>query len=219
MPTRVGSVDLLWAGVAAPVLFTTVYLIEGARRAGYDPLRHQVSLLSLGSDGWIQIASFLVTGALLVVFAIGLRARLEGGPGVTGVPAGIGIMGAGFVVAGVFTTQPMFGFPPGAPAGLSTEITLTSVLHLLGAILLLVGSVTAALLYARRDRRAGSTGWAVASLAVAVIVVVFFGAAGGGPSGELLFPELTGALQRISLVAAMAWVAAIALRGLSGRPL
>ena len=76
MLSRAGSPVFLWAGVVAPLLFTGVYLILGATRPGYEPLRHQVSLLSLGDGGWVQVTSFLVNGALLIVFAIALRARL-----------------------------------------------------------------------------------------------------------------------------------------------
>jgi len=32
-------VTFLWAGVAAPIVFTTVYLVDGATRTGYDPMR------------------------------------------------------------------------------------------------------------------------------------------------------------------------------------
>ena len=89
MPDDRRTIACLWAGVAAPVLFTTVYLVEGATRLGYDPLRHQVSLLSLGDRGWVQILNFLVTGALLVVFAIGLRGWMWGGPSGRAVPAAV----------------------------------------------------------------------------------------------------------------------------------
>ena len=68
MPDDRRTIPYLWAGVAAPIVFTTVYLVEGATTVGYDPLRHQVSLLSLGDRGWVQIPNILVTGALLVMF-------------------------------------------------------------------------------------------------------------------------------------------------------
>ena len=54
MSVRLASPPFLWAGVVAPVLFTSSYLVDGATRAGYDPLRHQVSLLSLGDRGWVR---------------------------------------------------------------------------------------------------------------------------------------------------------------------
>lgn len=180
-----GTIACLWAGVAAPVLFTTVYLTEGATRLGYDPLRHQVSLLSLGDRGWVQILNFLVTGVLLLVFAVGLRGWLWGGPGGRVTPTAVAFAGLGLLLAGVFPTQPLFGYPPGTPEGMATDITPGSILHVL------------------------------ASTGVAVVIFVTFGASGGGPSGELLFPDVTGLLQRISLLAGFGWVLAVALWGIS----
>ena len=205
------TVACLWAGVAAPILFTTVYLIEGATRLGYDPLRHQVSLLSLGDRGWVQILNFLVTGVLLALFAIGLRGWMWGGPGGRVVPAAVAIAGLGLLLAGIFPTQPLFGYPPGTPEGMATDITPGSILHLVGALLFFFALIVAAAAYAVRSWREESTGWAVASAGVAVSILVCFGASGGGPSGELLFPDVTGLLQRLALLAGFGWVLAVAL--------
>jgi hypothetical membrane protein len=205
---------LLWAGVVGPVLFVATFLVAGATRPGYDPLRHQVSLLSLGDGGAILVLSLLATGALLLVFATTLRAMLRGGPGARGGPLAIAVSGFGFLVAGMFSTQPLFGYPPGTPDGMATDITATSMLHAGGALLLFFGLVAAALVFARRFRQQGAGAWAVASLAVGIVVFVFFGASGGGPSGQLLFPAVAGLLQRVALVAGLGWVVAVALRAI-----
>lgn len=212
MDRRLVSPAGLWAGVIAPILFTVVYTVIGAVRPGYDPLRHQVSLLSLGDGGWVQVASFLVTGALFVVFALALRAQLVEGPGAVAAPIGLGLTGVGLILAGSFGTQPLFGYPPGTPEGMATDVTPASLLHVLGAGLLIFGLIGAALAFARRFRRLGSRDWAVASIVVSLVIFVFFGASGGGPSGQLLFPAISGLLQRIALVTGFCWVAAIAIR-------
>lgn len=215
MLRRIGPPVFLWAGVVGPLLFTGVYLVLGATRPGYDPLRHQVSLLSLGDGGWLQVASFLVNGALLVVFGIALRARLGTGSaersGALAGPAALGLAGLGLVVAGLFSTQPLNGYPPGTPPGMPVTVTAASIVHVSGAFLLILGLVVASMVFARRYRRAGATGWAIGSAAAGFVVLVFFGASGGGPSGELLFPAVSGLLQRISLLAGLGWVSAIAL--------
>ncbi len=64
---------LLACGVIGGPLFVVMFFIEGATRADYDPLRHPVSSLALGDRGWTQSANFLVTGFLMLAFAIGLR--------------------------------------------------------------------------------------------------------------------------------------------------
>jgi hypothetical protein len=50
--------------VAAGPVFAAVFLLEGAVRDGYRPLRHLVSSLALGPRGWIQAGNFAVTGTL-----------------------------------------------------------------------------------------------------------------------------------------------------------
>lgn len=62
--TRVTRV-LLACGIVGPLLFIVVFLVEGATRPGYSAWRNYVSELALSSDGWQQIANFVICGALL----------------------------------------------------------------------------------------------------------------------------------------------------------
>lgn len=106
---------LLLAGVIGPILFVIVFLVEGWTRAGYDPMRMFVSLLALSDDGWQQIVNFVVSGVLVAGGAVGLRSVLREGPGSTWGPRLIGLAGVGMVLAGVFVTDPGFGYPPVRP--------------------------------------------------------------------------------------------------------
>ena len=45
---------MLRCGLLAGPLFVVTFLLEGAFRDGYDPLRHPVSSLSLGPGGWVR---------------------------------------------------------------------------------------------------------------------------------------------------------------------
>jgi len=58
-----------------------VFLVEGATRTRYDPLRQPVSSLALGDWGWTQSANFIVAGLLTLAFAVGLRLTLRPGKG------------------------------------------------------------------------------------------------------------------------------------------
>src|SRR5215469_2882232 len=64
---------LLACGAIGPLLFIVVFLLEGATRADYNPLRYPVSSLSIGRLGWIQAANFLQVGILICAFALGVR--------------------------------------------------------------------------------------------------------------------------------------------------
>jgi hypothetical protein len=208
---RIATDALLWGGVVGAIGFVIVFLVEGAVRSGYDPVRLAVSYLSLGDGGWVQVATFLVTGLLVLGFAVGVRRALLGGLGATGVPVSIALAGAGLVVAGVFSTMPAFGYPPGTPDGFPTNIPATAYLHVLGALLFFGGLAVAPLLLARRLRADGFRGAAIGSVGVAVVVLVFFGASSADPSGAPFFPTAAGLLQRVAIVAGLGWLAWLGL--------
>ena len=212
MPTRV----LLGCGILGPALFVAIFLVEGALRPDYDALRMQVSLLSLGDRGAIQVASFLLSGTLVLLFAVGLRRWLAPGRAAVSGPVAVGAVGLGLVLAGVFSVQPSFGYPPGAPEGIGTSISTASFVHVLGAFLFLFGMAAAAAVFAWRFREAGRRGWAAWSAAAAVVVVVFFGASSGGPDGMPLVPAYAGLFQRIAIICGLGWLASLAGGILSG---
>jgi signal transduction histidine kinase len=103
----VGTRLLLACGVVGPLLFIVVFLIEGVTRPGYNAWRDFMSDLSLGAQGWEQIASFLVCGALSLCFAVGLRLRLRSGKGSVWGPIHLAIFSVGLMLAGIFVTDPV----------------------------------------------------------------------------------------------------------------
>ena len=61
-----GSWDrvLLICGVIAGPLFVVAFLAQGAIRPDYNPLRHSISTLALGSDlGWVQSLNFIIANS------------------------------------------------------------------------------------------------------------------------------------------------------------
>jgi Protein of unknown function (DUF998) len=211
----------LWAGVIGPVSFVAFFLIEGQVRPGYDAMRLQVSYLSLGEGGWVQVLSFLASGGLLIAFAVALRRVLGGGAGSTFGPSGVGIAGTGLVIAGLFSTAPAFGYPPGTPDGFPTELPSTAYLHVLGAFCAFGGMILAPLAMARRFRREHDGRWVIYSVLSALVVWVFLAASSADPSGQPFFPETVGLYQRISIIAGLGWIAALAgryLQRMAGAP-
>ena len=108
---------LLACGVVAGPLFLAGSLVQAFTREGYDLGRHPISLLSLGDLGWLQVTNFVVTGALYVACAVGLRRALRPGSGGTWGPRLVGALGVGLVCAGLFVTDAGAGYPPGHPLG------------------------------------------------------------------------------------------------------
>src|SRR5881296_2463175 len=113
---------LLACGALAGPLFVAVFVVQALARTGYDLREHPISLLTLGTLGWIQSANFVVAGALLTAFAIALRRLVHTGRGARSAPLLTGVFGLGLVIAGVFTPDPSLGFPPGAPKGIPHEL-------------------------------------------------------------------------------------------------
>ena len=162
--SRQATARLLTAGIAAGPLFLTVCAAQALTRTGFDPSRHPLSLLSLGSLGWIQIANFAVTGALYLAYAAGLRRALPAGRGATWAPRLVAAIGTGLITAGVFLTDAGAGFPPGAPAG-KPDMSWHGALHELGFTIVLLSWTIACWAFRRRFTALRQPGWARACLA------------------------------------------------------
>jgi hypothetical membrane protein len=163
---------LLACGVVAGPLFLAVLMIQAFTRDGFDLSRHPISLLSLGDLGWIQIANFVVTGALFVACSIGMRRVLRPGRSATWAPRLVGALGIALIVAGVFTTDPGAGFPPGAPAGAPEQISWHGMLHEVGFGLAFLGMIVGCLVFARRFAALKRRGWVAACVGTAAAALV-----------------------------------------------
>ncbi|MGL5823287.1 MAG: DUF998 domain-containing protein [Nocardioides sp.] len=166
---------LLSAGMIAGPLFAVVAVAQVLVRDGFDLSRHPLSLLSLGQGGWIQIANFVLTGALVILFAIGLRAAMPAGPGRTWGPLLLAGHGVGLMVAGVFTADPSMGFPAGAPEGTPNSLSGHAIAHGVGFALAFLSFTAASIVLARRFNRIGQRHWATYTLATATIAVTLAG--------------------------------------------
>ncbi|MDF5751427.1 DUF998 domain-containing protein [Spongiactinospora sp. TRM90649] len=151
----------LLCGLATGPLFLVSVLIQGATRDGYDPTRHPVSSLALGEHGWMQTATFLIAGLLTAAFAIGLRRTLPRGTVRLWGPLLIGSWGIGLIGAGLLSTDPVSGYPPGTPNLLPAYGSTHAALHDGVSLVTFVAITTVCMTFTRRfvlDRR---WGWAL----------------------------------------------------------
>lgn len=217
MTRTIKTKALLFCGVIAGPLFVVAFLVEGATRAHYDPLRHPVSSLAFGDLGWTQSTNFVVTGLLMLAFAIGLRRALRPlGPPIWG-PLLVGAYAIGLLGAGVFAADPMNGYPPGTPDR-RPHYSVHGVLHDTFSTLVFLGLPTACFVYSRWFAARGKRGWAASS---ATSGVVFTGAfvlssAGFGQVDGLV--DLAGLFQRVALIAGFGWLALLAVGFLRSPP-
>lgn len=194
-PARSRTGALLACGVVAGPIYITVAVLQMVIREGFDITRHPVSLLSNGDLGWIQIANFIVTGLLTIAFATGL--------GGTWAARLVGLCGGGVVAAGLFSADPMDGFPAGEPAVLSWHGMLHFAVGGIGFLAL----IAACLIMAHRHAAEGRRGWAAYS---ATTGVLFFAAFFGIASGSRI-PGINVAFA-VAVVLGWTWISLTAVR-------
>jgi hypothetical protein len=200
---------LLYAGVVGPILFIVVFLIEGFTRPGYSQWRNFVSQLATGDGGWVQVVNFLLCGTLVLLYAIGLRQALKGTRGAVGAPVLMGLFAITLLMAGIFSTDPALGYPPGAKEVQTTHGAIHGVAGLLAFTVLSAACFVTAWHFAgQRERR-----WTVYSIVVGVAVLVFFFAAGFASQADMsgTWPNApTGIFQRIAILAGFTWISVVA---------
>jgi hypothetical protein len=208
VPPRKAS-RLLYCGLVAGPVFIVGLLLEGAiHGGGYEVLRHPVSSLALGKHGWMQTTNFLLGGSLSVAFAIGLwRSRRAARAGA----ALIAVWGVGLVGAGIFTTDPVSGYPAGSADAIA--YTTHGALHDGFAIPGFLALAAAQLVLVRGQ----NTRWAVYSVVSFVVFIAAFFLASAAFSQTAHLVEIGGLFQRITVTVGWGWTVAVARQSLPRR--
>ncbi|MCV7213828.1 DUF998 domain-containing protein [Mycobacterium crocinum] len=198
--------SLLGYGVIAGPIYVVTAAVQAATRSGFDPTRHAVSQLANGSLGWIQIANFVVTGAMTVAAAVGMRRAL--GPSRLGAWASALLIGysVALVVAGAFRADPSDGFPPGTPAGVGT-LSWHGAVHFGVAAIGFACLVGACWVFGAWFSREGQNGWAWFSRVTGVAFAASFMALGSGQGGAAAILAFTAAV-----ILAWAWLSLVSVK-------
>jgi hypothetical protein len=194
--------SLLGYGVIAGPIYVIVAAVQVFTRAGFDPTRHAVSQLTNGSLGWIQVANFLITGAMTIAAAAGVRRALAPGSQSAWAAALLGVYGAGLMAAGLFTADPSDGFPPGTPPGMG-QVSWHGMAHFAVAGLGFAGLVAACWVIGSWFARHGNSAWAWCSRFTGTVFAAAFGWLATGTGGAAAILVFTAAV-----VLAWAWVSA-----------
>jgi hypothetical protein len=203
---------LLWAGTIGPLFFVIVLLIEGATRPGYDAWHSFGSSLSLGSQGWMQIANFLICGVLMIGFACGFRQALHTGKGAVWGPILLGLFGLEMILAGIFVTDPGLGYPPGVAS--LAHPTTHGVIHALSGLAIFMSLAIATFVMIRRFVGDPAwRGWALYSLLTGLIILASFviqQMLGNLDNRGIIQHAPIGFVQRIGIIAGWIWVSLLA---------
>ncbi|MFP8944600.1 DUF998 domain-containing protein [Streptomyces fenghuangensis] len=180
-PPRSTTRTLLVGGTVAGPLFLAGGVIQGLTRDGFDFTRNAISQLSLGDLGWIQVTGFLLTGVLLIAGSAGMRRALRDEPGGVWASRLVGVFGASFLLAGVFTADPGGGFPPGDPAARITSLSGHGAVHMVSGMVGYLALCAAFLVLARHFAAHQRRGWAIGSRLVPLGVLAGFAGSSATP--------------------------------------
>lgn len=209
---RIPLKRLLLCGIAAGPLFTLSWFLAGAARGnGYNPLRHPISSLSIGSMGWTQIATFLAVGLLLFGFSLALmRIARQQGVSVWGARI-IALCAIGLFCAGLFVTDPLSGYPDGLHT-LRENRSLSGMMHDLFSAFLFIGFPFAAYKYARIFIKKKETGWAIYTIVSGLAFVGLFIVTSMGFGQVAGVVDYGGLFQRLTLSVLWCWMTLLAIR-------
>jgi hypothetical protein len=133
-------------GMLGPLLFTisvtalTLVQVDFMRSLGWDPVYAPTfdwpSGLSLGPNGWLMTITFIICGAAMALFALGLGSALRGKIGRIGAAL---LMFAGLALMGLaFTTDPTIRSTPATWHGFLHDLSFVLVgLDLVPAMIVL----------------------------------------------------------------------------------
>ncbi len=194
--------SLALGGIAGPLLFTGLVILQGLLQPDYSHIRMPISALAAWPLGWIQILNFCMSGVLLIAFALGLHGTVaptrRGGVGIGLLALG----GLGIIVAGVFPWKMINGELTEPPA------------HVVGAIVAFASTGFGYVVFSRR--LSADPAWRDLSpyaLLVGVVVLALFVAVGffaiedGAP-----LHAWAGLLQRILCAVWFTFMIVLALR-------
>jgi hypothetical protein len=183
----------------APLLFAAGVILAARLHPGYDPVQHGISDLALGPGGWLQTANFVLTGLLLIAFALGLATDADSGAARRAVLLLL-LSGVGLLLLGLFPRDP----PGMAPTwhGVTHNLVGNSLLSLPLACLALGAAF-------RRDpdwRPYGRVAGAVGVLTLLLLPAYLQALQGGPLHGGI------GLLQQLLVVGPLGLVEVLAIR-------
>jgi len=186
-----------------PLLFVAIFTLESWFRPGYNQLEMYISLLSLGSRGWIQIVNFIIFGALFLVFSYGVAAEFRVIKASPVGPILFIIIAICLFFSGPFVTDPT--------AILLDQMSWHGIIHsILGAIVFSLSPVSCFIFlrHFRKDIKWRSLqSWTfVAGMIITVAVVILAIAQKSALVTPNVLNEWAGFIQRTALITYSCWL-------------
>jgi hypothetical protein len=164
----------------------------------------------------MQTANFVVTGLLMLAFAVGLWREFRPPEGSTWGSLLVGFWAIGLLGAGIFVTDPVSGYPPGT--AVVVQHSWHGALHDLFSLLGFVALAAACFVFGRWFATRGERGWATYSAVTGVIFAVAFVLSSAGFAQTEVLMELAGLFQRVAVTVGSGWLTLLAVYFLRSSP-
>jgi hypothetical protein len=191
---------LLRCGAVSGPAFCATFVVLGRSQRAYDPRRQAISDLARSQLAPFQVLNFLVSGALTIAGAVGVRRALRPGACSAALPACVAAVGAGKIAAGIFATDTEEEM---AAAG---HLSRRGALHVASAVPVFVCMPLAAAFGARRMAADGRRGRAALSLACGITSITAAAATGATMDPDHPRAGRSGTFQRIAVVSGLGWL-------------
>jgi len=165
-------------GVAGPIIFAVVALVQSVLRQDHSLVEHPISALAAGTSGWVQNVNFLLFGLLMIAFAVGLHLAVR--------PSRWGWVGLAFLVLSGMGLMWGGVFPSTDSTGAFDE---NRVLHIPGFILTFLGGGIGLVVMSRRmarDPRWKSVATYALATGITMLVLILVGGGLVRPPGAPL---------------------------------
>lgn len=192
---------LLGCGVVGSIFFVAVFLVDGATRPGYTASYQSVSSLALGSRGWVQTASFVITGLLMTAAAIGAWQTLQ----IVVAPALLAVFGLSLVASGVFPMDAMRGYPPGTSLDTPANVSTRHRLHDFFGLLVFTSLPASCIAFGVSLPGSGLAVYSLVTAVALIVLFVVFAAAWERDSAR------AGLIQRSTILVGWTWIAVLCL--------
>jgi hypothetical membrane protein len=166
------------AGIAGPIIFAVVALVQSVLRQDHSLVEHPISALAAGTSGWVQNVNVLLFGLLMIAYAVGLHLGVR--------PSRWGWVGLAFLVLSGIGLMWGGVFPTTDATGAFDE---TRVLHIPGFIMTFLGGGIGLIAMSRRmtrDSRWQSVATYALATGITMLVLILVGGGFVRPPGAPL---------------------------------
>jgi hypothetical membrane protein len=183
------------------LLFIISYSIQGIFKKGYNALRHPISSLAIGQNGFFQVFTFIVTGILIILFAVAVQKKIHK----KATTILFVLVGVGLIASGVFNTDPVYGYPPELPFT-NKIFTMHGKLHTLFSLFVFLNIPIICFLMARYFNNQKEFKWKYYSIITGTGMLLLFLFTGFAFNNAGNTGAFAGLIQRLCVITGFIWI-------------